>query len=532
MSTNSPNYFSKINDLYNKTSFLDKYGKDVWMTVIIALVFFTITTYFYVLNNLEPIKADWENQKCSPSVIPFAGIINKGPNDTAFDFTGKNFTHCVQGILTNITAYAFQPIYYIMNNLTGNFSEMITSLNSIRGMFDKIRNSIKEFSEETMGRTLNITMPLVQFVITIKNMGAQVVGILTASLFTLFGSFLTLQSLFALILQFITTILIALVALIITFLIISAIPIFGSWAIPVAAGNIAIMIAILVPTVMMQIFMSDVLSLSSESLPSIPRCFSERTVLDVRASSLYIKKHINELEVGDVLKDGATVTAIMKFSADKEVLYNLQGIIVTGNHRVFHKRLGWLKVKEHPERILLTNYTERFVYCLGTDTKTFTVENNVGDKQVFSDWDDIDEKVLECVAHKLPPQHKPGDIHTYLDNGLVGSALVKLKNGTCVELKNIQVENILAEGEKVLGIIKIEATNLHEFYEYIYQHKTVLGCNITVVSTTLDKTEFCQNEIDLTGEKYLYHLLTDTGYFTVNGLTIHDYNYGIDKYLL
>ena len=32
-------------------------------------------------------------------------------------------------------------------------------------------------------------------------------------------------------------------------------------------------------------------------------------------------------------------------------------------------------------------------------------------------------------------------------------------------------------------------------------------------------------------EPYLYHLLTDTGYFTVNNIQIHDYNFGIDAYL-
>ena len=33
-------------------------------------------------------------------------------------------------------------------------------------------------------------------------------------------------------------------------------------------------------------------------------------------------------------------------------------------------------------------------------------------------------------------------------------------------------------------------------------------------------------------EKYLYQLLTTTGYFKVNGIRVRDYNYGIDKYML
>ena len=31
---------------------------------------------------------------------------------------------------------------------------------------------------------------------------------------------------------------------------------------------------------------------------------------------------------------------------------------------------------------------------------------------------------------------------------------------------------------------------------------------------------------------FLYQLITDTGYFYINGLKFKDYNYGIDKYIV
>jgi len=531
MSTeNTSTYFSKINDLYNKKGFLDKYGLDIWTTIIITLVFFLITSYFYVLNNIQPIKANWENQKCSPIVMPFAGMINKGPNDTVFDFTGKNFTTCVQSILTNAIAYAFQPIYYIMKGFTDIFSDLISGLNDVRAVFDKIRKSIKEFSTEVMGRALNITMPLIQVIINLKSIGAKAIGILTASLYTLIGSYLTLQSFFLLILKFINVIIIALIALI-AGLIIANIFAFGALS-PVIAINTIMLGLITVPMVIMQIFITNVLDLSINSSGS-PRCFSERTELEVLSpdSATYIKKNINKIEIGDKLKYGETITAVMKFSADNQTLYNIKGIVVTGEHRVCHSKLGWIKVKEHPERMLLSNYSESFVYCIGTDIKTFTIENNLGEKQVFSDWDDIDEKVMDSLQTKcytLPKIFRQTDIHTYLDNGLVGTANVELKNGKKVPIKALRVNDILNNGERVLGIIKIDATNLNGFYEFEYNRQSVCGFNISLAN----ENDFIQNEIDLTGEKFLYQLLTDTGKFTVNGIEIRDYNYGIDMYIL
>ena len=477
--------------------------------------------------------------------MPFAGLINKGPNDTVFDFTGKNFTHCVQGILTNAIAYAFQPIYYIMKNLTGVFSDLITALNSVRAVFNKIRNTIKDFSTEVMGRSLNITMPLVQFFINIKSISAKVVGILTASLYTLVGSYLSLQSFFLIILRLINIIIIALMA-IIAGLIVANVFAFGALS-PVIAINTIILGLITVPMFFIKIFISNVLDLSINSTDSSPRCFSERTVLEVLNPSTsnydeknindpYIKKNINKVEIGDVLKDGETVTAIMKFSSESQVLYNIKGTIVTGEHRIFHNKLGWIKVKEHPERMLVSNHNESFVYCLGTDTKTFTIENNFGEKQLFSDWDDIDEKVMDSLKSKcntLPNNFKHADIHTYLDNGVIGSSYIELKNGKSVPIKALRINDILSNGERVLGIIKIDATNLNGFYEYGYNNRSVCGFNISLANEIVNEIgpNEIVNEIDLTGEKYLYQLLTDTGKFTVNGIEIRDYNYGIDRYL-
>lgn len=529
----SENLFETINNIYNRRTFLEKYGLDIWTAVIICLVFFVITFYFYVMNNVKPIISDWNNQKCNPTVIPFAGLINKGPNDTAFDFTSKNFTGCIQSTLTNIVAYSFQPIYYTVKTLTDNFSSSNNSVNSIRSMINKIRNSIKDFSKETMNRTLNITVPIIEMFIAIKSMGAKMTGTLTASLFTLIGSYLTLQSMFAMILEFITVILFIIAGTIAGLIIISFIPIFGSWAIPIVAVDIAIMIAILIPTIMIQMFMSDVLSLSSRSLPSVPSCFRGTTMISVQNkidTSIYNKTPIENVEIGDILKNGEIVTAVMKFSSNEQTMWNINGIYVTGEHRVFHKSLGWIHVKEHPNRIYIPDFREPFVYCIGTDTKTFTIENNEGDNILFSDWDDIDEHLMKYLSERCKSVYNKPDIHKHLDNGIIGTSLVELKNDNKKQIRDVQINDILANGEKVLGIIKIDAVNLNKLQDYKVDGKNIIGVNINICS----RKETIRKDMSdiLIKEKYLYHLLTKSGTFRVNGIPIRDYNYGIDKYTI
>ncbi len=67
-------YFNK---LYMKDGYLDKYGGSVVASSITLFIFFLVFSYYYVQGQIEPIRQDWSNQRCSPSVMPFDGIINK-----------------------------------------------------------------------------------------------------------------------------------------------------------------------------------------------------------------------------------------------------------------------------------------------------------------------------------------------------------------------------------------------------------------------------------------------------------------------
>ena len=104
MSGLSDSIFTKVSNLYKKAGYLNLYGVDLIITIVICVFFSLIMMYYSVINNLQPIKADWDNNKCKPSIIPFAGIINRPDNETAFEFTQKNFIYCGQTMLKKIVA--------------------------------------------------------------------------------------------------------------------------------------------------------------------------------------------------------------------------------------------------------------------------------------------------------------------------------------------------------------------------------------------------------------------------------------------
>lgn len=518
-----------INNLYKGESFMDIYNTDVFITFIICIVFFTAISYFYVMNNIKPIIANWDNEKCSPSVMPFAGLINNGPNTTKLEFTTKNFSACMHTMIGAMAADAFQPVYYIINAFAKMFKDLSNVLNDVRAEFDKVRNTIQMFSKDVMGRTMNVVIPFLSMIIGMKSMLAKVNGILGAVEYTLFGTYLTLKSIFGVLIEVANDILIGLVAAILAAFILAF---FFPPAELVATGSIIIMGLILTPMIIIQKFVSDIFDIHTSVFPGIPSCFAANTI--IRMSDNTTKK-ISEINPGDILYDNNKVTATLKCSALNQTIYNLDNVIVTGEHRIFHNEKGWIKVKHHERSILIKDFKEPFVYCLNTESKDFQINNTI-----FSDWDDIDDEIIS----KLPKCFNGNDIHLNLENGLDGNlSILNLKNGTAVLLKNIKVNDILNNGEKVVGVIKIDMSDIKDVYDYYlettdgsYIKTLIRGTrNIQLILDDNNKKNMIENKEGLkikNKENYFYQLLVEGGSFIVNGIRVGDYNTGIDKFIL
>jgi hypothetical protein len=209
-----------INKIYSKAGFLEKYGGSLWLTIILIIVFFVAISYYHVMNNIQPIKADWLNQRCNPSVIPFAGLINKPDNQSAFDFTASNFNNCIYNILTDIINIFLAPLYYLVNLLTEVMNLIGEALQAVRQVFDSIRKAVGGVSADIMGRILNFLIPLQVILIKIRNMFHQAQGVMTAGMFTLFGVYETIIAAVTGIVQIVTGILLSLAAIIVVLFVI------------------------------------------------------------------------------------------------------------------------------------------------------------------------------------------------------------------------------------------------------------------------------------------------------------------------
>lgn len=91
-----------------------------------------------------------------------------------------------------------------------------------------------------------------------------------------------------------------------------------------------------------------------------------------------------------------------------------------------------------------------------------------------------------------------------------------------------------------MGKVKIDAVNTRGVYKLnkLNKYKSIscelIGSpNIELDDGHLGNYNNYNNADDkIENVSFLYQLITDTGYFYINGLKFKDYNYGIDKYIV
>ncbi len=541
MNNNSVN-INDINKLYDNLTYYDQYGSSIILVIALTILLLLACSYCYVIMNIQPIINDWNNQRCKPYIIPFAGYINKPVDISSNDFTKQNFDYCTQNILKNITGEAVQPLTYITKALFVLYNVIQESLNSIRQMFDKVRNLFNSVTKEIMGRLANIMIPLQQIIISFRDIMSKVLGIMTTGLFTLLASYYSLKALMGAIAQMIITILIALVAIIALF-----------WIFPftwgAAISYTAIFIAISIPLAIMLAFMIDVLKVQPGlSIPTLKvhsvKCFDKDTKLVMNNG---LERKIIDINVGDILSDGNKITAKFKVESKDSFMYNLKGIIVSDSHLVKYKD-RWIQVCQHPDANIIDNYREKYLYCLNTSSKLIKFDiDDIAEEIVFSDWDELVEDELKYleILHKYnntfntssKENEKYDFIHKFYDGGLNRNTQIKLLDNSIKNICDIEVGDILYNMEKVYGIVEINGTDLIGQYHYDLGENNYIDGSPNI--------NFCDSKIKFTStlnyrhksklreknEPILYHLLTDKKTFNIGKFKLFDYNASVDLLL-
>lgn len=533
------NIGGKINDtitnIYKKNSYLEKYGGSVFVTALILGFYVVYKARLNILNNIEPIKNNWAKEKCSPSIIPFAGMINAPEGYSKFVYTASNFSSCIRNILSGIVFDFFAPIYYVVSIIEHVIRAFVLAIRNIKLILDKIQQIIREiliYIRDTIGK---LFFPFKKILYSAIDAFSKIGGMFQAMVFVLIG---VMNAFKAFISMWLMDMIIAVTILCVLIAILWLIP-FPAPAWVMAAKLTALITVPIVTLTIIVHIMRSVFQISVAAVvPLVPACFDGDTMVPMFNGT---KKRIADIKIGDKLADGGIVTANIKHILGDQKMYNLNGVLVTDKHTVilndgFEKK--HISVEDHPDSILVNEYYKHEVYCLNTTTKEIVINNTV-----FTDWDDLDEMDLVEIRNKCVDQGIDGitksTIHKYIDGGFQEDTLIELDDGRSIPIKDITLNDVLIGGERVTGVVEIDGQEVSKQYKYSFKddsnnHVNIYGGPNLIIFD--DESLGVVQSIDIIGKKVkkkdkLYHIITDKRTLQINGIKFLDYNSLVEVYL-
>jgi hypothetical protein len=548
---NIPDLKAHLQKSYAKDGYLDKYGSSVVISSLILITFVGLFGYNYFLSSLKYLKQDWKGIRCNPLFIPFAGLINAPKGTSKMEYTEENLNYCMTDILQDVVkveSAAQSAASAAAHSATASLNE---NMNSARNLFSNLRKSVGGLFGSVFSRVFNVLIPIRTMFSKSLTTVNRSQGVVSSAMFTGLGSTLSFRSFIGVFLFFVIVLLVLFVLLGIGDLA-SAFAVlftpFIGWVL--AAGWFAAFVVIMTLVIaILAVFIpaaevsNIVLSRTAtvnkygsqfhnkESFTNMNTfCFDEDTEICLKNGEI---KKIRDISVGDVLIDGGKVTAKFKSSSKNSKMYLLENILVTGNHTLLHEDLGVIRVKNHPNSIKYGDYFKQYVYCINTTTKKIPIKN-----LVFLDWDEVDDMDIVTLRQEmkdhLPDRFHLKDIHKFLESGLHPNTLIELEDGRSIPIKEIQVNDQLRFGEQVLGIVEINGKDVDKVKEYeINGFKFIGSSNLRMYSQDLGG---CISTLDMGGipvkkPKKLYHIITDSKFFRINGTIFLDYNGGLETIL-
>jgi hypothetical protein len=176
-------YLKNINNIYNKADYFKRYGGDVYLTIIIIITMICFIVYFSILNNLQKVRADWENQKCNPFYMPFVNIINPNPNKTTTEQISDNFHDCIVEGIKESTTSATNSFYSQLNRFTDVKHAFFGSMNFISALFKTLFNAISEIIARILTFINKFIFGFSNIFIKFKSILEKVLGVVATTFF-------------------------------------------------------------------------------------------------------------------------------------------------------------------------------------------------------------------------------------------------------------------------------------------------------------------------------------------------------------
>jgi hypothetical protein len=472
MDSAEPGFFALLK-LHQKELLIAAVGLPVVLITVLSLVM--------LVSQKQHIQDNWVQYRCHPGVIPIASQFVDGsgaPVDMA-----ANFQYCVSALTKQAAGTALEPVNYLMGTVTSVLGDLSSSLDRIRSMISGIRSFMATFIDGVMQKMLGIMSEVVALITRIRDLMDRMLGTGTLMMALTSTMLQTVESVFGMVISFVKAMIYAVFAL-------------------------SFILSFVMPELL-------VFAIGLGGSMGIVFCFDPATEVEVVGRG---PTPMSEVKVGEVLQGQHTVEGVMRMTSSGTDVYDLDGVLVSGYHKVyFSEGNEWIYVKDHPRARLVTDYASPELVCLITDTHEIPVAGlRFVDYEEVEDCAEIEELVWGGCEPVIPEDQ---------NTGVAAGTHVLLWGGGSKPIEEMQVGDRLVDRDLVQGVIELDTAEYKEWYRVSGN----LLSGTTWVERKLDNQPIRASVIGWEADEPVppraYALITKSGWYTLKEgrLRVRDY---------
>ena len=130
----------QIHTLYQKRGYFDRYGGDVCISIVLILLTIAITGFTSYQAVMAQVKTNWNQQRCNPIYMPFAGVIMPQPGVSTLDTTVTNFSYCIKQDVSAVFSIALMPLEFAMYLIIDFIDAVLSAIMAIMEFIKWLKN--------------------------------------------------------------------------------------------------------------------------------------------------------------------------------------------------------------------------------------------------------------------------------------------------------------------------------------------------------------------------------------------------------
>jgi hypothetical protein len=161
-------------------------NSDLGTTLLIIVIFIALYVSSFLAIGLKKIKENWNEYRCSPMAMPFAGYLG-------FDAL-ENFAFCIGKIQSGLMNTFLKPIFSNLNILGDVAGSIVGSLKSLTTLMSNMNVGFGMASFDILSMFKGIMVKMQYFIVNIKDVFAKFAGTMSVMSNIIEGSSLTARS--------------------------------------------------------------------------------------------------------------------------------------------------------------------------------------------------------------------------------------------------------------------------------------------------------------------------------------------------